>query len=232
MDAMIRIMLVDDHAMVREGTAELLRRVSDFEIVAEASDGQQAVELAQELRPDVVVMDVRMPVMSGHEATRRISEQAPGVKVLVLSAYDDDHFVFSLLQAGASGYLLKTAPIDELVRAIYQVHAGDFPLHPLIVRKIVLNLPSQQGHLAAATAAAAGPPADSGELTEELTEREQQVLQLLAQGLPNREIAQTLFLSERTVQAHLTRIFAKMGVTSRLEAVLLAVRQGWLTLGA
>ena len=223
MDGKIRIMLVDDHTLVREGTAELLRRIPDFEIVAEAADGQRAVELAGELHPDVIVMDVRMPVLSGHEATRRISESMPEVKVLVLSAYDDDHFVFSLLQAGASGYLLKTAPIDELVRAIYQVHAGDFPLHPLIMRKIILNLPNQQAQPL--------PARETPSETEELTEREQQVLQLLARGMPNREIAQTLFLSERTVQAHLTRIFSKMGVTSRLEAVLLAVRLGWLTLG-
>lgn len=223
MDGKIRIMLVDDHTLVREGTAELLRRIPDFEIIAEAADGQRAVELAGELHPDVIVMDVRMPVLSGHEATRRISESMPEVKVLVLSAYDDDHFVFSLLQAGASGYLLKTAPIDELVRAIYQVHAGDFPLHPLIMRKIILNLPNQQAQPL--------PARETPSETEELTEREQQVLQLLARGMPNREIAQTLFLSERTVQAHLTRIFSKMGVTSRLEAVLLAVRLGWLTLG-
>ena len=215
--------------MVREGTAELLRRVADFEIVAEASDGQRAVELAQELKPDVVVMDVRMPVLSGLEATRRISAELPATRVLVLSAYDDDHFVFSLLQAGASGYLLKTAPIDELVRAIYQVHAGDFPLHPTVVRKIVLSLPGQQVNYR--------PPSEhplAGDETaerEELSEREQQVLQLLAEGMANREIAQKLFLSERTVQAHLTRIFAKLGVTSRLEAVLAAVRSGWLTLG-
>ena len=223
MDGKIRIMLVDDHTLVREGTAELLRRIPDFEIIAEAADGQRAVELAGELHPDVIVMDVRMPVLSGHEATRRISESMPEVKVLVLSAYDDDHFVFSLLQAGASGYLLKTAPIDELVRAIYQVHAGDFPLHPLIMRKIILNLPNQQAQPL--------PARETPSETEDLTEREQQVLQLLARGMPNREIAQTLFLSERTVQAHLTRIFSKMGVTSRLEAVLLAVRLGWLTLG-
>ncbi len=218
----IRIMLADDHSMVRTGTAELLRRVSDFSIVAEASDGKSAIELAQKFKPNVVIMDVHMPGLSGIEATRRIRELLPAIHVLVLSAYDDDHYVFSLLRAGASGYLLKTAPIEELVRAIYQVMAGDFPLDPKIVRKVVLNLPSRH--------AQAADPEDVQGDGDELTEREERVLQLLAQGLSNREIAEAMFISDRTVQAHLTRIFAKMGVSSRLEAVLTAIRRGWLTL--
>ena len=214
----IRIMLVDDHAMVRAGTAELLRRIPDFAIVAEAADGKSAVELAQKHRPDIVIMDVHMPGVSGIEATQRIRELAPGVHVLVLSAYDDDHYVFSLLRSGASGYLLKTAPIEELVKAIYQVHAGDLPLDPKIVRKVVLNLPNRSGR--------ASEPDDAHAESEELSEREVRVLQLLAQGLSNREIGEGMFISDRTVQAHLTRIFAKMGVSSRLEAVLTAIRRG------
>lgn len=223
MPGSIRVMLVDDHAMVREGTAELLRRVPDFDVVAEASDGQRAVELATHFKPDVVVMDVRMPALSGIEATRRINEALPNVRVLVLSAHDDDHYVFSLLRAGASGYLLKTAPISDLVRAIYQVHAGEFPFDPNIVRKLVLNLPGRRALPLEMNATRVEP--------EELSERELLVLRHLAQGMSNREIAQTLFISERTVQAHLTRLFAKMKVSSRLEAVLTAIRRGWLTLG-
>lgn len=215
-------MLADDHAMVRTGTAELLRRVPDFAIVAEASDGKSATELAQKYKPDIVIMDVHMPGLSGIDATRRIRELLPAIHILVLSAYDDDHYVFSLLRAGASGYLLKTAPIEELVRAIYQVMAGDFPLDPKIVRKVVLNLPSRHTQ--------AVDPDDVQSDGEELSEREERVLQLLAQGLSNREIAEAMFISDRTVQAHLTRIFAKMGVSSRLEAVLTAIRRGWLTL--
>ena len=218
----IRIMLVDDHAMVRSGTAELLRHIPDFSIVAEASDGKSAIELALKLRPDIVVMDVHMPGMSGIEATRRLRELAPAIHVLVLSAYDDDHYVFSLLRAGASGYLLKTAPIEDLVRAIYQVKAGDFPLDPKIIRKVVLNMPSRLGRPNAQDDA----PGDS----EDLSEREERVLQLLAEGKSNRDIAEAMFISDRTVQAHLTRIFAKMGVSSRLEAVLTAIRRGWLSL--
>ena len=218
----IRVMLVDDHAMVRSGTAELLRHISDFSIVAEAADGKSAIDLALKLKPDIVVMDVHMPGLSGIEATRRLRELAPAIHVLVLSAYDDDHYVFSLLRAGASGYLLKTAPIEDLVRAIYRVKAGDFPLDPKIIRKVVLNMPSRHGRPNAADDA-------SGE-SEDLTEREERVLQLLAQGMSNRDIAEALFISDRTVQAHLTRIFAKMGVSSRLEAVLTAIRRGWLNL--
>jgi DNA-binding NarL/FixJ family response regulator len=208
--------------MVRQGTAELLRRVPGFVVVGECSDGEHAVELARARRPDVVVMDVHMPGLSGVEATRRIRETQPGVHVLVLSAYDDDYYVISLLRAGASGYLLKTAPINELVRAIQQVYAGEFPFHPSILRKVVLNFPSRR----TPALEAQGTISEA----EDLTEREQLVLKLLAEGMSNREIAQAMVISDRTVQAHLTRLFAKMGVNSRLDAVLTAIRRGWLTL--
>lgn len=206
--------------MLRQGTAELLRREPDLEVIGEAGDGQQAVELAQALKPDMVVMDVRMPVLSGIEATRRIRTALPAVQVLVLTAHDDDQYIFSLLQAGASGYLLKTAPVADLVKAIRQVQAGESPLDPAIARKVVLHLGGGRG---------AGVPPEAAEAPE-LTARELEVLQLLARGLSNRAIADALYVSDRTVQAHLTSIFAKMGVTSRLEAVLAAVRRGWLTL--
>lgn len=218
----IRILLADDHTMLQQGTAELLQREPDLEIVGEAGDGKQAVLMASQLKPDVVLMDVRMPVLSGIEATRIIRETMPAVQVLVLSAYDDDQYVFSLLQAGASGYLLKTAPVSELVQAIRQVHAGESPLAPSIARKVVARMSGER----------VGMTSSSGEAapSEELTPRELEVLQLLAQGLGNRAIAEALFISDRTVQAHLTNIFAKMHVNSRLEAVLAAFRRGWLTL--
>jgi len=214
----IRLLLADDHIMLRQGTAELLRREPDLEIVGEADNGQQAVELAHALKPDIVVMDVRMPVLSGIEATRRIREALPGVQVLVLTAHDDDQYIFSLLQAGASGYLLKTAPVSELVNAIRQVRAGESPLDPAIARKVVARMSGERG-------AAPEVPA-----MPDLTARELEVLQLLANGLSNQAIAEALFISDRTVQTHLTSIFAKMGVASRLEAVLTAIRCGWLTL--
>lgn len=216
----IRVLLADDHVMLRQGTVALLRRERDIQVVAEAGNGQEAVDLARQLKPDIVVMDVRMPVLSGIEATRRIRQALPDIQVLVLTAHDDDQYVFSLLEAGASGYLLKTAPISELVKAVRQVHDGESPLDPSIARKVVLHMSGKDSK----TSSAATPG------TEELTARELEVLQLLAHGLNNNAIAETLSISDRTVQAHLTNIFSKMHVSSRLEAVLAAIRRGWLGL--
>lgn len=222
MDKPIRILLADDHVMLRQGTAELLRREADIEVVGEAANGEEAVSLAKLTKPDIVVMDIRMPVLSGIEATRIIRETLPQVQVLVLTAHDDDQYIFSLLQAGASGYLLKTAPVSELVKAIRQVQAGESPLDPAIARKVVVRMSGSSS---------SGPANTEAELSlEALTPRELEVLQLLAQGLSNRNIAEALFISDRTVQAHLTSIFAKTQVSSRLEAVLNAIRKGWLTL--
>ena len=218
----IRILLADDHIILRQGTAELLRKEADIEVVGEADDGQQAIDLAMRLRPDIIVMDVRMPVLSGVEATRRIREAMPRVQVLVLTAYDDDQYIFSLLQAGASGYLLKTAPMNELVKAIRLVRSGESPLDPSIARKVVVHMAGDQ-----ASGISSG---DEASPIQPLTSREQEVLQLLSRGLNNQAIAEALYVSDRTVQAHLTNIFAKMGVSSRLEAVLTAIRRGWLTL--
>ena len=222
MSQLIRILLADDHVILRQGTAELLRKEADIEVVGEADDGQQAIDLAMRLQPDIIVMDVRMPVLSGVEATRRIREAMPRVQVLVLTAYDDDQYVFSLLQAGASGYLLKTAPVYELVKAIRLVKSGESPLDPSIARKIVVRMAGDQ-----ASGISSG---DETSPIQPLTSREQEVLQLLSRGLNNQAIAEALYVSDRTVQAHLTNIFAKMGVSSRLEAVLTAIRRGWLTL--
>lgn len=217
----IRVLLADDHALLRQGTAELLQHEPDIEVVGQAENGIEALRLAHEIRPDLIVMDVRMPGLSGVEATRRIRKELPEIQVLILTAYDDDQYVFSLLQAGASGYLLKTAPASELVRSIRQVRAGDSPLSPVIARKVVARLNAASPPDAGAQGA---PNADT------LTPREVEILQFLARGLGNRDIAEALYISERTVQAHLTNIFAKMQVSSRLEAVLKGIRLGWLTL--
>jgi DNA-binding NarL/FixJ family response regulator len=215
----IRIVLADDHAMLRQGTTELLRREPDLDVIGEAADGAEAIALACQLRPDVVIMDIRMPGMSGIEATRQLRDRLPDVRVLVLSAHDDDQYVFSLLQAGARGYLLKSAPVSELVRAIRQVHDGEAPLDASITRKIVLRMSGEPAGLA-------------GEFlpVESLTPRELEVLKLLAQGLSNRAIGEALSISDRTVQAHCTNIFSKMHVASRMDAVLAAIRRGWLSL--
>ncbi len=220
MDERIRLLLADDHAMLRQGTAELLRREPDLEVVGEAGDGQQAVELARVLNPDIVVMDVRMPMLSGVEATRQIRESLPGVQVLVFTAHDDDQYIFGLLQAGASGYLLKTAPVSELVKAIRQIRAGESPLDPAIARKVVTQAAGEPG------TALAGETVE----TEELTTPELEILQLVARGLSNQGIAETLQISDQTVQTYLTSLFTKMRAISRLEAVLTAIQRGWLAL--
>lgn len=219
MESRIRVLLADDHVLLRQGTAELLRSAPGLEVVGEAGDGLQAVELVQQLRPDIVVMDVRMPRISGLEATRRLGTLSPRVRVLVLTAHDDDEYVFSLLQAGASGYLLKTAPASELIRAIHQVAEGDTPLDPAVARKVIKRLSGEPVE----ARPAAGAEAD-------LTPREMEVLRLVARGLSNRGIAEAMSISDRTVQAHLTNIFAKMAVASRVEAVISAIRRGWVEL--
>jgi DNA-binding NarL/FixJ family response regulator len=228
----IRILLADDHALLRQGTAELLRREPDLQVVGEAGDGQRAVELAEKLKPDLVIMDVRMPVLSGIEATRRIRQSVPSIRVLVLTAHDDLQYVFSLLQAGASGYLLKTAPISDLVSAIHRIYAGDMSVDPAIACKIVLQQATARNAtlLAPAGVVSGSSPVSEPIILEELTEREMTILQLLARGLSNQAIAESLSISDRTVQSHLTRLFSKMSVSSRLEAVLAGIRLGWLTL--
>lgn len=219
----IRILLADDHAVVRSGTRELLERQPDFHIVGEASDGEEAVRLAHELQPDVVVMDVRMPKLTGVEATRRIKVECPNVYVLVLTAHDDDEYVFALLQAGANGYLLKTAEIDELVRAIRTVAVGQSALAPVVAGKVVAQFTSGKSLPEVLSS--------SPDQFDGLTERELGILQLVGEGLSNKQIGKNLFISDRTVQAHLSNIFSKLGVSSRTEAVMHAVRKGWITTG-
>ncbi len=214
----IRILLADDHALVRQGTRQLLEREADLEVVAEAGDGEEAVRLAQMYTPDVVVMDLAMPVLNGIEATKRIKASNPRISVLALTAYDDDPYIFALLEAGGAGYLLKNVSVDELVKAIRAVAVGEAVLHPAIARRVVSRF---------APAAEVRPAAGA---LEQLTERETEVLRLAARGLKNQDIAHELSVSVRTVQTHLGNIFNKMGVGSRTEAVIEALRRGWLSL--
>jgi DNA-binding NarL/FixJ family response regulator len=213
----IKILLAEDHKIVREGTRQLLEQAPDMEIVGEAADGLEAVRLASDLRPDVVVMDVRLPGMNGIEATRVIAARLPEVRILILSAYDDDSYVFPLLEAGASGYLLKTSSGAELAEAIRRVWAGETALSPRITAKLVGRL----GHRGAYRAA---------EMQDGLTEREMEVLRATARGLPNKTIAGSLSISPQTVQVHLRNIFSKLGVGNRSEAVAYAIRHGWIRL--
>jgi len=214
----IRILLADDHALVREGTKELLEREDDLEIVAEASDGKTAVQLATKRRPDVVIMDFAMPKLNGIEATRQIKAIDPSIAVLVLTAYDNEQYIFAFLEAGAAGYLLKDVHVDELIKAIRAVHVGESILHPAIARKVINRFAQSAEKYGKESA------------LDQLTKRELEVLKLAAKGMSNHEIALQLSISVRTVQTHLSNIFGKMGVGSRIEAVIYGLRQGWFTL--
>lgn len=214
----IRVLIADDHAVVREGTRRILDAEEDVEVVGEAEDGQTAVKLAVRLKPDVAIVDIAMPQLDGVEATRLIKSLCPGVAVLILSAYDDDQFVFSLLEAGAAGYLLKTVRARELVGAVRAVHAGESVLHPSVARKVLNRFVPGSGRTAGSRPA------------ELLSERELEVLKLATKGLSNQDIARELCLSIRTVQGHLGHIFNKLDVSSRTEAVVRALKEGWVRL--
>ncbi len=215
----IKILIADDHAFVREGTRQILEQEPDLEVVAEAGDGEETVELACSLVPDVAIIDVAMPKVDGIEATRQIKALCPAVAVLVLSAYDDDQFVFGLLEAGAAGYLLKSVRGHEIVDAIRAVYAGESVLHPSVARKVLNRF----------AGVSSTKPRERKSL-ELLTEREMGVLKLVTKGLSNKDIAEELCLSIRTVQGHLANIFNKLRVGSRTEAVVHALREGWVTL--
>jgi NarL family two-component system response regulator LiaR len=214
----IGVLLAEDHLITRQGICRLLESEKRIAVVGEANNGNEAVRLVEECRPDVVIMDVAMPGINGIEATRQIKRLHPEIAVLILTAYDDDEYIFGLLEAGAAGYLLKTADGDELIRAILAVQKGEPVLDPIVARKVIER------------AKAHGRENTPTKISERLTEREMEVLRLAANGLGNRDIAERLQLSRRTVEGILRTIFNKLGVGSRVEAVLYALRKGWFTL--
>src|SRR5262245_53357930 len=206
----IRIMIAEDQRIVREGLIALLEDEQDMTIVGEAADGQAAVDLFARLQPDIVLMDLQMPVIDGPEATRRIREQAPDARILVLTTYATDEFIFKALRAGARGYLLKDASADELLAAIRAVAQGRTLLAPAVAERLVAGVRDRA--------------------PEPLTPREREVLTLLGQGRSNSEIANALTIAPRTVKVHVQNILGKLGAGNRTEAVSIAVRQQLISL--
>jgi DNA-binding NarL/FixJ family response regulator len=212
----IRVVLAEDHTLVRQGTRRLLEDSGRVVVVAEAADGEEAIAAVDHHEPDMAIVDIGLPRLNGIEATRRIKAKHPQVSVIVLTVHDEDQYVFALLEAGAAGYLLKDVEGQELVRAVEAVHAGESVLHPSITHKVLARL----------SRGATGPTVP----TDPLTDREHEVLELAARGLPNKDIAGALKLSARTVETHLSRVFVKLAVGSRTEAVLQGLRRGWFDL--
>lgn len=215
--ATIRVLLAEDHVLVREGIRQFLDKEPGIEVVAEAGDGQEMISLASELSPDIIIADVAMPRLNGIEATKQLRTLRIQIPVLILTAYDYDQYIFALLEAGASGYLLKDISGRELVESIHAIMRGDSVLHPAVARKVMERF----------RGAHKGPEHRTYEF---LTDREIEVLKLAAQGKSNREISDELNLSVRTVEAHLGHIFDKLDVSSRTEAVILALKKGWVGL--
>jgi NarL family two-component system response regulator LiaR len=224
----IRVLVVDDHAIVRDGICALLATKPDIEVVGEAGDGKEAVSKAQSLRPDVILMDLMMPVMDGIEAIQRIVAHRPEARILVLTSFAADDKVFPAIKSGAMGYLLKDSESHTLVRAIHQVYRGESSLHPKIARKLLQELSAPPGPPPTPSA----PPVGvlDGSQVDPLTEREVEVLKLVARGLSNREIADQLVIVEGTVRAHVSNILSKLHLVSRTQATLYALREGLASL--
>jgi DNA-binding NarL/FixJ family response regulator len=216
----IRVLVVDDQALLRTAFSSLIDAEDDLEVVGEAAEGRQAVELAASLAPDVVVMDVRMPVMDGIEATRQITADraATAPRVLILTTFDLDEYVFEALRAGASGFALKSRPLEELLSAIRTVAAGEALLAPSVTRRLIAHFAEE-----------ARVPRRTPRGLDELTEREREVLSLVARGLSNAELAETLHVSLPTVKTHVSRILTKLGARDRTQLVVLAYESGLVT---
>ncbi|MDO8568690.1 MAG: response regulator transcription factor, partial [Dehalococcoidales bacterium] len=219
----IRVLLVDDHPLAREGLRTMLSTASDIEVVAEASDGVEAVERADEHQPEIILMDVRMPNMDGLEATRRIKSRLPSVSVIVLTAYDNDAYIVDAVRSGAGGYLLKDASKDLLIHTIRAVNSGGMLIKSSLFREAVLGWSDASGSLLKEKSAASA-------MLEELTPRERDVLRHMIEGRTNRQIGQALFISEDTAKKHVQAIMLKLGVSDRTQAAVKAVRSGLLDL--
>jgi NarL family two-component system response regulator LiaR len=209
----VRVIICDDQALIRDGLEMLLKLEADIQVVGLAQDGAEAVELTERLMPDLVIMDLKMPGMNGVEATRRIRQHFPDVKILVLTTFDDDVWVFDAIRAGASGYILKDTPREEVIKAVKGTVVGKSFVDPVVAGKLLNQVASQQTQ-------------PTSYITSKLTEREVMILSLLAQGLNNSELANRLSLSEGTIRNHVSAILAKLDVTDRTQAAILAIRYG------
>ena len=212
----ISIMLADDHVVVRESIRKFLEDEDLFQVVGEAGDGESAVHMTVTLKPRVIIMDIDMPGINGIEATRKIKKLCPECSILILTAYDYEQYIFALPEVGASGYLLKDVSARELVNAAKAVYRGESVLHPTIAGKLLRRLGSIGKQ--------------EPENPDFLTDREKEVLILAAAGLKNKQIAKKLFVSVRTIEAHMSNVYSKLGVTSRTEAMLAAMKKGWINL--
>jgi DNA-binding NarL/FixJ family response regulator len=211
----IKILIADDHPVVREGLFAMLNREVDFDVVGEAKDGMEAVNKTKELSPDIVLMDLRMPDMDGVEAMRKIKEAMPDVKFIILTTYSDDEYIFSGIEAGARAYLLKDAPREDLFKAIRAVYRGESLIQPVVASKLLDRF----------SELSRGTPSGEG-----LSERELEILQLMAKGAANKEISAQLSIAQSTVKTHIANIFQKLGVNDRTEAVTQALKKGIIRL--
>lgn len=204
----IRVLLCDDHTILRDGLRNLLESESDLQVIGEASDGQQAIHIVRELAPDVVLMDINMPGMGGIEAVEKLTAEFPDLRILILTMFDHEEYLFRTIRAGAKGYLLKDSPVSEVVEAIRKVMSGGSVLHPSLTDKLLASYREPRE-----------------EAADKLSPREIEVLTALVQGLSNKEIAEQLFISETTVKLHISNVYRKLGVKSRSQAIMHAVRE-------
>ena len=214
----ITVLLAEDHVVVRESIRQSLERETSLRVIGEASDGEEAVQMARQLKPDVIIMDISMPKLNGIEATKRIKAFQPSAVILILTAYDYEQYIFPILSAGAVGYLLKDVSSYELINAIQAVHKGESVLHPTVARKVLERFKQNIVEH------------DRQRESGLLTDREITVLKMAAKGMSNNAIAEELYLSVRTIESYLGAIFNKLGVGSRTEAVIQAMKKGWFTL--
>jgi len=231
----IRVMLADDHKLVRGGLSALLKGIGGVEVVAEANDGREAIQLCESHQPDIILMDIAMTGMNGLEATSRISKEFPQVRVIILSMHTSEEYVLKALRAGAAGYLLKDASSEEILSAVHRVHAGEAMVSPVMAVKLLEEFAAISGQGSAASIQGPAPAAaqtrsaaapDGSLSKDELTEREREVLQLVAQGLANKEVAARLGISPHTIKTHLGHALDKLQLHSRTAAAVWATRQG------